>query len=103
MPRPQSLRDSVAGGPAPMTMPAPKKETARITVLPNRRAKPVVELKKTQPLIDLPAPEKPAASVKVTSEPEEQVRIDNIPIWLCWALLAASVTILILQIWNYFS
>jgi len=87
--------------PAPMTTPAPKKETARITVLPDPPAKPAVQMKKTQPLIDLPAIETPSTTVTVTPRP--QLRIDQIPMPLCWALLAASGAILILQIWNYLS
>jgi hypothetical protein len=66
----------------------PKKETARIAILPGR-----------QPLIDLPAMETPATAVTMTSEP--RLRIDQIPMPLCWTLLAVSVTTLILQIWNY--
>jgi hypothetical protein len=62
-----------------------------------------MEMKKTQPLIDLPVTEKSAGVVTLTPEPQSQAGIDSIPIWLCWALLGTSVTILILQIWNYFS
>ena len=85
----------------PVTSPAPKKATARITVVPDPPAKPTVEMKKTQSLIDLPAIDKPVTTVNVTPQPE--VRIDQIPMPLCWALLAASAAILILQIWNYVS
>ena len=92
--------------PAPISPPAsPKKETARITVLPDPPAKPAVQMKKTQPLIDLPAMEMPATPVTVTPEPvaRPQLRVEQIPMPLCWALLAASAAILILQIWNYLS
>jgi hypothetical protein len=91
-----------ASMPAPA---APKKETARITVLPDPPAKPAVQMKKTQPLIDLPAIEKPVAPVTVApeSQTESQSHIDQIPMPLCWTLFGASVAILILQIWNYFS
>jgi hypothetical protein len=58
-------------------------------------------MKKTQPLIDLPAIETPSTTIIVTPQP--QLRVDQIPMPLCWALLAASTTILILQIWNYLS
>lgn len=77
----------------------PKKETARLTVLQDPPAKPAVQMKRTQRLIDLPAIETPATTVTVTPKP--QLRIDQIPMGLCWVLLAASVAILILQIWNY--
>jgi len=98
-------RSAAAAMPAPITTPAPKKETARITVLPDPQPKPAVEMKKTQPLIDLPAMETPATTVTLTSAPESepQPRIDQIPMPLCWGLLAASAAILILQIWNYLS
>jgi hypothetical protein len=93
----------VAAGalPAPATTSAPKKEMARITVLPNPQPKPAVQMKKTQPLIDLPAME--AAATTVILAPAPQPRIYQIPMPLCWTLLAVSVTILILQIWNYLS
>jgi hypothetical protein len=94
-------RAAAAVMPAPMTTPAPKKETARIAVLPDPRTKPAVEMKKTQPLIDLPSVEMPAT--RVTVAPEPRPRINAIPMPLCWALLAGSAAILILQIWNYLS
>ena len=97
-------RAAAAAMAAPMPTPdSPKKETARITVLPDPPAKAAVQMKKTQPLIDLPAMEKPIAPVTVTPAPQPQLRIDQIPMPLCWALFGASVAILILQIWNYFS
>ena len=97
--------------PAPITTPSPKKETARITVLPDPQPKPAVQMKKTQPLIDLPAMEAPVSTVTLTPAPEPapkpqpqlQLRIDQIPMPLCWTLLGASAAILILQIWNYVS
>ena len=84
---------------------SPKKETARITVLPDPPAKPAVEMKKTQPLIAIPSAERPATRIIVTSppQPEPAAKIDTIPMPLCWALLGASAAILILQIWNYLS
>jgi hypothetical protein len=99
-------RAATAAMPAELPASAsPKKETARITVLPDPPAKPAVQMKKTQPLIDLPAIEKPVAPVTVAPElqPASQSRIDQIPMPLCWALFGASVAILILQIWNYLS
>ena len=97
--------------PAPMTTHSPKKETARITVLPDPPVKRAVEMKKTQPLIDLPAAEAPISKVTVASPPrplapqpqQQQMRIDDIPMPLCWGLLAVSAAVLILQIWNYLS
>ena len=93
--------------PAPITTSAPKKETARITVLPDPQPKPAVQMKKTQPLIDLPVMEAPATTVNLAPAPEPApkplARVDQIPMPLCWALLGVSTAILILQIWNYLS
>jgi hypothetical protein len=92
---------------------SPKKETARITVLPDPPAKPGVQMKKTQPLIDLPVPEMPTISVTVAPQgspsPEPMPRpslmqtVDEIPMPLCWTLLGVSAVILLIQIWSYVS
>ena|ERR1700730_9911714 len=103
---PSPVRTAPAAMPAPMPTPAsPKKETARITVLPDSPSKPAVQMKKTQPLIDLPATQTPAPAVTVTAPPlpVPQFQVDQIPMTLCWGLLAVSAGILILQIWNYLS
>jgi hypothetical protein len=77
--------------------PSPKKETARIGVLP---ATPV-EMKKTQPLVTMPAPNKRTAPLSVTSTTAEPIA-NHVSMGLCWALLGVSAVILIIQIWNYF-
>jgi len=106
---PSPMRAAAAAAmPAPMPPHvSPKKETARITVLPDPPAKPAVQMKKTQPLIDLPKIETPTTTVTVTPQPQPQpppqISLDQIPMSLCWALLGVSATILILQIWNYLS
>lgn len=111
---PSPVRAAAVALPAPMTTHSPKKETARITVLPDPPVKPAVEMKKTQPLIDLPAAEAPISKVTVAPsprppapqpqpQPQPQMRIDDIPMPLCWGLLAISAAVLILQIWNYLS
>jgi hypothetical protein len=41
--------------------------------------------------------------VSPSAMPAPKTRIDEIPMPLCWALLATSAVILILQIWNYLS
>ncbi len=103
---PSPVRTAAAAMPAPMPTPAsPKKETARITVLPDPPAKPAGQMKKTQPLIDLPKIETPSTTVTVTpaTPPATKIAIDQVQMPLCWALLGASAAILILQIWNYLS
>jgi hypothetical protein len=101
--------------------PEPKKETVRIIVSPRSNSpspvrapampahastKTGVEMKQTQPLIDLPAVEMPVTKMTIappSSHPAPQMQIDDIPTPFYWALLATSATILILQIWNYLS
>jgi hypothetical protein len=83
----------------------PKKETARITVLPDPSPKPAtpVQMKKTQPLSTMPQPTAPMTSVNIAPNiPVEQQIETGISMALCWSLLAISAVVLILQIWNYF-
>ena len=80
---------------------SPKKETARITVLPDPPPRSSVQMKKTQPLIDMPAASTPETLLTVA--PQARMTIDQIPKPLCWALLGISAAILIIQIWSYFS
>jgi hypothetical protein len=95
--------------PAPPTGPAaetvassPKKETARIAGLPTVASKaPTVEMKKTQPLVTMPAARKATAPLSVTPTTAEPIAND-VSMGLCWALLGVSAVILIIQIWNYF-
>ena len=84
--------------------PGPKKETARVAVLPDLRHKtsPTVQMKKTQPLITMPESTPPSAPLTVATN-NTSVMVDAIPMRLCWTLLGVSTVILIIQIWNYFS
>ena len=68
---PSPVRAVAAAAPAPMTTThSPKKETARITVLPDPPAKPAVEMKKTQPLIARTEADAPDVDTRVIlSEP----------------------------------
>jgi hypothetical protein len=76
-------------------MQGPKKETARV-------APPTVQMKKTQPLVTMPdTMERPLVPMTVTSDTE--MSIETIPVAICWAVLAFSALILMIQIWNYFS
>ena len=81
----------------------PKKETARITVLPDPPARPGVQMKKTQPLIDMPVASAPETPVTIAPAAQPRITVDQIPKPLCWALLGVSAAILIIQIWSYFS
>jgi len=58
-------------------------------------------MKKTPPLIDMPAASAPETPLTVA--PETPMATDQIPKPLCWALLGVSAAILIIQIWSYFS
>ncbi len=79
----------------------PKKETARISILPRPApaAAPTINMTKTQPLLIHPAGAIPAAPVVITSKPVAPV--DAIPRSLGWALFAVSAVIFLIQIWNY--
>ena len=73
-------------------LPGPKKETARIAA---------VEMKKTQPIITMPATASQNAPLTVAPTTTESIG-HEIPMAFCWALLGVSAVILIIQIWNYF-
>jgi hypothetical protein len=63
-------------------------------------------MKKTQPLVTMPEPSRQTVPVTVNMAPqemEEAAFVDSLPMSFCWAVLAASVVILTIQIWNYFS
>jgi hypothetical protein len=86
-------------------LPGPKKETARITVLPDPPPAPAsVQMKKTQPLIDMPVAAIPVAGNPITITPDP-VRLadDGLPITLCWGLVGVSAVVLLIQILNYIS
>jgi len=87
--------------------PGPKKETARVPVMPEPPAMPApaVEMKKTQPLIAMPyiTPQSASIAVAPTEKAEESAMINAIPMPICWALLVVSAVILIIQIWTYLS
>jgi hypothetical protein len=90
-----------AASPAPADPSAgPRKETARITAVPTPPSS-SVEMKKTQPLVSMPAPIAPPM-MPVTVSPEVNVT-DRIPLPLCWILVGLSAVILIIQILNYIS
>jgi hypothetical protein len=79
----------------------PKKETARISVLPRPAptTAPAINMTKTQPLLIHPVGTTPVAPVVITSKPLAPV--DAIPRSLAWGLLGVSAVIFLIQIWNY--
>ena len=105
-PEPAPNPDSVSAAPESVS-PGPRKETARVPVMPEPRAMPApaVEMKKTQPLIAMPqiAPQGTSIAVAPTGKAEESAMISAISMPICWALFGVSTVILIIQIWTYLS
>ncbi|MFN2622855.1 MAG: hypothetical protein ABR611_08430 [Chthoniobacterales bacterium] len=85
----------------PLIHRGPKKETARISILPKPAATPApaINMTKTQPLLVHPPAGIQAAPVIITSKP--LAPLDAIPRPLCWAVLGISALIFLIQIWNY--
>ena len=81
--------------------PGPKKETARIRILPRPAVTgPSVNMTKTQPLLVRPATTTmQPAPVILTSRPLDPFEL--IPRKFCWTLLGISAVIFLIQIWNY--
>ena len=90
-----------------LTSLGPKKETARIALMPEPPARPAsaVQMKKTQPLIPMPqiTPQSAPIAVTLTEKAKGSAMMDAIPMSTCWTLLVGSAVILIIQIWTYFS
>lgn len=86
---------------APSIQPGPKKETARISILPRPAAAPVpaVNMTKTQPLLIRPATGVPSVPVMIAPKPADL--FDSIPRPYCWALFGLAVLIFLIQILNY--
>jgi hypothetical protein len=88
----------------------PKKETARISILPEpvRRPAPTVKMTKTQPLMTAPAAKIQSAPVvtapaQTTLEtPPAASMLDAVPLPICWSIFGISLITLLIQIWNYF-
>jgi hypothetical protein len=58
-------------------------------------------MKKTQPIVTMPATAPQSAPLSLATITTGPIG-DEIPMAFCWALLVVSVVILIIQIWNYF-
>jgi hypothetical protein len=80
---------------------APKKETSRINLVPDSPKS--ADMRKTQPLVTLTdTPVRPPPPLNITSAARPS-SISSIPMGLCWALVAVSALILLIEIWNYIS
>ncbi len=81
----------------------PKKETARISILPQPAAP---AMAKTQPLTTFP-PTKVSAAPITTAASRSAVlpgfSWEAIPLPICWSICGISAVTLLIQIWNYFS
>ena len=104
LPKPPGVENESAPVPTsetPSVHRGPKKETARISILPRPVATPApaINMTKTQPLLVHPSTAAPAAPVIITSKP--LAPLDAIPRPLCWAVLGISALIFLIQIWNY--
>jgi hypothetical protein len=92
--------DSQSSGGASV-QPGPKKETARISILPRPTpvAKPAINMTKTQPLLIQPAAGVQPAPVIISSKPLDPFEL--LPKSFCWGLFGIASVIFLIQIWNY--
>ncbi|MGZ5024508.1 MAG: hypothetical protein ACXWBS_06555 [Chthoniobacterales bacterium] len=115
LPPPPRVVSAPANYPGSGTQTGPKKETARISILPEPAARPAptVKMTKTQPLMAAPEPKVHTAAVKVAEAPVETAEktsfaalfdtLDSIPMPICWTIFGVSSITLLIQIWNYLS
>jgi hypothetical protein len=87
--------------PAPSIYAGPKKETARISILPRPvpAPAPAVNMTKTQPLLIRPAAGVQPVPVIIAPKPADI--FDSIPRPYCWALFGIAALIFLIQILNY--
>ncbi len=85
-----------------------RKETARITIIPEPRppTAPTIKMTKTQPLLTVSATSVPEVPVILTapSEPEAEPKasmFERVPMPICWTIFGISTVTLLIQIWNY--
>jgi hypothetical protein len=79
-------------------MAEPKKETARIRILPQPAA--VTTRTNVQPLLPQQATVAQTSQVVLATSSAADA-FDSIPRWLCWGLFSISALIFLIQIWNY--
>ena len=115
LPPPPRVPPSVTSGsvsaapaiyPGSVAHPGPKKETARISILPQPAARPspTVKMTKTQPLLTVPQANIHSARVTVTADTAREsvtTSFDSIPLPICWTIFGISTVILLIHIWTY--
>jgi hypothetical protein len=86
---------------APSIQRGPKKETARISILPRPAAAPApaINMTKTQPLLIRQASAVQPVPVIIAPKPADL--FDSIPRPFCWALFGLAALIFLIQILNY--
>lgn len=105
VPPPIPAASGIYPGAVSAAHPGPKKETARINLMPEPAAisLPRVNMKKTQPLRTGPVPTAAIAPMPLMVAPARaRGGLDSIPQSFCWGLLAISAVTFLIQIWNYF-
>ncbi|MDQ6623297.1 MAG: hypothetical protein M3Y86_07410 [Verrucomicrobiota bacterium] len=110
---PGAVTSAPANYPGSSAQAGPKKETARISILPEPAAPPpaTVKMAKTQPLMTTPAAKMQSVPVTVAKTPLVNVSqeslgemfalLDSVPLPICWTIFAVSSVTLLIQIWNY--
>lgn len=94
---------SAAASPA-----GPKKETARINILPEAASPAAsVAMAKTQPLMAAPTTRVHSAPVNVATMSSPAAAsslagsLESVPLPICWVIFGISSVTLLIQIWNY--
>jgi hypothetical protein len=106
----RSVAAAPSNYPGSATQAGPRKETARITILPEPTPSrtPTVKMAKTQPLLTVPSSLAPSAPILVSNGNEAAVPVhatsmfDSVPLPICWTIFGISALTLLIQIWNYF-
>jgi hypothetical protein len=80
----------------------PRKETARITSIPESPMKATVKLGAIQPPKAPPVGAIRQMPTAVAPVPPVAL-VESVPVTFCWALLGISALTLIIQLWTYFS
>ncbi len=102
---PGSVSAAPANYPGSGTQAGPRKETARISILPETTgpARPTGRMTKTQPLMVAPAAKIHSAPVTIAPGASGTAAsgFDAIPLPICWTIFGISAVTLLIQIWNY--